>query len=78
MDFEIIGEITQIETICHGSGVQNREQLQCQYTQDRWRKLRGIASVHLVDNSVRFAEIHWYQTDSIDKIEFKLKLLFSD
>ena len=78
MDFEIIGEITQIETIARGRGVRNRTRLQRQYGQGRWRKLKGVAYVRLIDGSVRFAEIHWYQAKGIGKREFKLKLPFLD
>ena len=78
MDFEIIGEITQIETIARGKGVRNRDRLQRQYGKGRWRKLKGVAYVRLVDGSVRFAEIHWYQAHGIGRREFKLKLPFLD
>ena len=78
MDFEIVGEITQIETIARGNGVRNRARLQRQYGQGRWRKLKGVAYVRLIDGSVRFAEIHWYQAQEIGKREFKLKLPFLD
>ena len=78
MDFEIIGEITQIETISRGSGVRNHARLQRQYGQGRWRKLKGVVYVQLVDGSVRLAEIHWYQADNIGKKEFKIKPPFLD
>ena len=48
MDFEIIGEITQIETLSRGSGIRNLARLQRQYGQGRWRKLKGVAYVRLV------------------------------
>lgn len=78
MDFEIIGEIRQIETIAQGKGVRNRVRLQKQYGQSKWRKLKGKAYVRLIDGSVRYAEIHWYQSQEIGKREFKLKLPFLD
>ena len=78
MDFEIIGEITQIETIARGKGVRNRIRLQRQYGEGRWRKLKGVAYVRLVNGSVRLAEIHWYQAQGIGKREFKIKLPFLD
>ena len=78
MDFEIIGEITQIETIARGRGVRNRVRLQRQYGEGRWRKLKGVAYVRLLNGSVRFAEIHWYQAQGIGKKEFKIKLPFLD
>ena len=43
MDFEIIGEITEIETIARGKGLRNRARLQRQYGEGRWRKLKGVA-----------------------------------
>jgi len=38
MDFEIVGEITQIETIARGGGVRDYARLRRQYGQGRWRK----------------------------------------
>jgi hypothetical protein len=78
MDFEIVGEITRTETIVSGSGVRNRLRLQKQYGQGKWRKLKGIARVRLVEGTIRLAEIHWYEAHGIGKREFKLKLPFLD
>jgi len=78
MDFEIVGEMTQIATIASGSGVRNRARLRKQYGQGRWRKLKGVAHVRLVDGTIRLAEIHWYEAHGIGKREFKLKLPFLD
>lgn len=76
MDFEILGEITQIEPIARGMGVRDRRRLRKQYGPGRWRKLKGVARVRLLDNSIRLAEIHWYEAHGIGKKEFKLKLPF--
>ncbi len=78
MDFEIVGEIKQIETISCGSSIRNHARLQRQYGQGKWRKLKGVAYVSLIDGSVRLAELHWYQADNIGKKEFKIKLPFLD
>ncbi|MBI1926857.1 hypothetical protein HYR99_21760 [Candidatus Poribacteria bacterium] len=78
MDFEIVGEMTQIETIARGTGVRDRARLRRQYGQGRWRKRKGVAYVRLIDGSVRLAEIHWYEAHGIGKREFKLKLPFLD
>ena len=78
MDFQIVGEITQIETIARGSGVRDRVRLRRQYGRGRWRKLKGVANVRLIDGSVRLAEIHWYEAHGLGKREFKLKLPFLD
>jgi hypothetical protein len=59
VDFEIISDITNIEIIATGTGIRNRERLQKQYGKGKWRKLKGIAQVHLPNGIVRLAEVHW-------------------
>ena len=76
MDFEIIGEITEIEIIARGKGARNRARLQRRYGEGRWRKLKGVAYVRLLNGSVRFAEIHWYQAQGIGKENSKLNSHF--
>lgn len=78
MDFEIVSEITQIELIAVGSGIRDRKRLQKNYGKGRWRKLKGVATVRLTDNTIRLAELHWYEAHGIGKREFKLKLPFLD
>jgi hypothetical protein len=43
VDFEIIGDIANIETIAIGKGIRDRARLQKQYGKGRWRKLKGVA-----------------------------------
>jgi hypothetical protein len=78
MDFEIVSEITDIETIAVGNGVRDRARLRKQHGRGRWRKLKGVASVRLVSGRIRLAEVHWYEAHGIGKREFKLKLPFLD
>ncbi len=78
MDFEIIGEITHVEPIAVGQSIRDLARLRQQYSQGRWRKLKGIAAVCLQDGSIRTAEIHWYEAHGIGRKEFKLKLPFLD
>ena len=78
MDFEIIGAITRIELIAGGSGVRDCTRLRRQYGQGRWRKLKGVARVRLMDGAIRLAEIYWYEAHGIGRREFKLKLPFLD
>ncbi len=73
MDFEIIGNITAIEPIAVGRAIRDRRRLQRLYGKARWRKLRGIATVRLVDGTTRTAEVHWYEAHGIGRKEFKLK-----
>ena len=74
-EIEVIGEITEIETISIGHAIRNLERLQENYGSGRWRKLKGFASVRLPDGSTCFAEIHWYEAHGIGKKEFKIKRL---
>ena len=72
-EIEIIGEITEIEIISIGHAIRDLERLQKYYGAGRWRKLKGIASVRLPDNSTWLAEIHWYEAHGIGKKELKIK-----
>jgi hypothetical protein len=70
MDFAIVGEITDIETIAVGKGVRDRRRLRKEHGVGRWRKLKGIASVRLASGRIRLAEIHWYEAHGIGRREF--------
>ncbi len=76
MDFEIVSEITSVETIASGKGVRDRNRLRKFYGGSRWRKLKGIAQIRLPSGRIRTAEIHWYEAHGVGKREFKLKLPF--
>ena len=78
MDFQIIGEIDEVETIASERGVRDRGRLRRQYGRGRWRKLKGVASVRLLDGTIRLAEVHWYEAHGLGRREFKLKLPFLD
>ena len=39
----------------------------------RWRKLKGIALIHLINGQVRRAEIHWHEAHGIGRKEMKPK-----
>ncbi len=78
MGFEIVSEITDIETIAAGTGVRDRARLRKQYGRGRWRKLKGVARVRLKSGRIRLAEVHWYEAHGIGRREFKLKLPFLD
>lgn len=78
MDFEIISEIIDVESIAVGAGVRDRARLRKQYGRGRWRKLKGVAKVRLPNGRTRLAEVHWYEAHGIGKTEFKLKLPFLD
>jgi hypothetical protein len=58
MNFEIIGEMTDVERIAVGSGIRILPILRQRFGQGRWRKLKGVANVRLRDGTIRLAEIH--------------------
>jgi len=73
MYFEIIGEITDIETIAVGSAIRDIARLRERYGTGRWRKLKGIAMVRLSNGSIREAEVHWYEAHGVGKKRLKIK-----
>lgn len=72
-NFEIINEIKNIETIATGRGVYIRHYPNRTYGRGRWRKLKGIATVRLVNGMVCMAEIHWFEAHGIGRRDFKIK-----
>jgi hypothetical protein len=75
MGFEILGDISDIETIARGKGIQEIERLRRWYGGKRWRKCKGVARICLGDGSIRQAEIHWYEAHGVGRREFKIKHL---
>lgn len=58
MRFEVIGEVTNIETIAVGNSIREIMCLRKVYGAGRWRKLKGVAMVRLADGKICKAEIH--------------------
>jgi len=75
MRFEILGEISGVETIATGSEIREIARLRRIYGRGRWRKRKGVARVRLVDGSIHLAEVHWYEVAGIGRKEFKIKHL---
>ncbi len=72
-EFEILGEIKDIETIATGRGVYIRRHLERTYGKGRWRKLKGRATVQLTDGTICEAEIHWFEAHGVGRRDFKIK-----
>jgi hypothetical protein len=72
--FEIISDITEIQTIATGKSIRDIARLRKQYGEGRWRKMKGIALIRLSNGRVHKAEIHWYEAHGIGRKEFKRKL----
>jgi hypothetical protein len=73
MYFDILDEITDIETIAVDSSIREIERLRKGFGPGRWRKLKGVATVRLEDGFITKAELHWYECHGIGKKEFKIK-----
>jgi len=73
MYFEIIGEITDIETIAKGQSIRDLARLRKKYGPGHWRKRKGRATVRMEDGSIHYAEIHWYEAHGIGRRKFKVK-----
>jgi hypothetical protein len=73
MEFKLLGELRDNETIATGRGVYIRHYLDRTYGKDRWRKRKGRATVQLADGTVCEAEIHWFEAHGIGRKDFKIK-----
>ncbi len=73
MIVDVIGTITDIETIAVGNAIRDIERLRKQYGAGRRRKLKGVALVRLPDGRVRRAEVHWYEAHGIGRKKLKVK-----
>jgi hypothetical protein len=66
MQFEILEEISEVETFAAGARIQEVARLRKAYGRGRSRKRKGIARVRLADDSVQ---------SGIGRKEFKIKRL---
>jgi len=73
--FDIVGDITDVETIAVGNKIREVKRLVRAYGPGRWRKCKGITRVRLQDGTVFRAEIHWYEMTNVGKKEIKIKHL---
>lgn len=73
MYFELISEISDIERIARGPSIRERARLRKQFGSGNWRKLKGVATVRLVNGTIRAVELHWYEAHGIGKKKLKIK-----
>jgi hypothetical protein len=73
MHFKIVGRIRDVEVIATGTAIRERKRLWKIYGKGRWRKLKGMADIELVDGTTCEAEIHWYEAHGIGAKEHKIK-----
>ena len=73
MDFELVGELSDVETIAANLAIRERDSPKRLYGGRRWRKLKGVSLVRLVNGNVRKAEVHWYEAHGVGKRGLKIK-----
>ena len=73
MQFEVLSDIRDVETIASGTGVRDRRRLNREHGGGKWRKVKGVATVRLSDGTICEAELHWYEAHGIGKKELKFK-----
>jgi hypothetical protein len=73
MYFDIISDISDIETIAINRGIRELPRLRKQYGIGRWRKRKGSATVRFADGTTRIVELHWYEATGIGRKEYKIK-----
>ena len=78
MDFEVVGDISGVETFAVGSAIRELPRLWRVYGAGRWRKRKGVARVRLPNGIVCKAELHWYEAHGIGKKELKIKQFLYD
>jgi len=73
MYFEIVGAMSDIESIAISGSIRQVSRLRRRYGRGRWRKLKGIGTVRLAQGEMRRAEIHWYEAHGIGRVGLKIK-----
>lgn len=73
-DFDLLSEITHIETIARGSSVRLRSYLNKAYGYGNWRKVKGEAWIRIKSTGeMQYAELHWFEAHGIGQRDMKRK-----
>ena len=73
MQFKLLSQLTDAQTIVSGNGIRDLARLNRQYGRGNWLKRKGIASILFPTGEVALAEVHWYEANGIGKREMKVK-----
>lgn len=73
MHFEIVGPISNIQTIAIGRRIRQLERLKKLFGKGRWRKMKGEALIRLRSGAERKAELHWYEAHGVGRRNMKFK-----
>jgi hypothetical protein len=72
-EFELIGDLTQVEVIAVNLSIREGKQLKAQFGGRRWRKLKGVGMVRFPTGELRKAELHWYEAHGVGRRKMKVK-----
>ncbi|MGH9870352.1 MAG: hypothetical protein ACREAA_19625 [Candidatus Polarisedimenticolia bacterium] len=78
MRIEILGKVSDIQTIAVGKKIRELERLKKVYGPGHWKKRKGVVRVRLPDGAVVRGEVHWYEAHGIGRVELKLKRVLSN
>lgn len=73
MSFRLLGEITNVEIIARGKGIDIRHRLNRAYGYGKWRKLKGIATIEYDNGQIWVVELHWFEAHGIGRKRMKDK-----
>ena len=73
MNFDIVGEVTEVETIAVSGSIRILPVLRRRFGRARWRKRKGFATVRLADGTIRQAEVHWFEAHGIGRRLMRIK-----
>jgi hypothetical protein len=76
VDFEIIDEIGDIETVAVNTSMRDLDRLKKMYGIGPGRRLKGSARVRLRSGRIRLAELHWYEAHGIGIDEPQRRFVF--
>jgi hypothetical protein len=74
-DFEIIGDLAEIEAIAINLSIRELRRLKDKFGGRRWRKLKGVGLVRFPNGEIRQAELHWYEAHGVGRRKMKVKRL---
>jgi len=73
MDFQLLGDVEDIEQIAVNLSIRERKKLKARFGGRRWRKLKGVALVQFPNGEARRAELHWYESHGVGRRKMKVK-----
>lgn len=71
--FRVVGRVRDVEIIAAGRGIRELRRLRKHHGGQRWRKLKGVATIELADGRHVLAELHWYEAHGVGRREMKIK-----